>query len=286
MYHKINIHKLSHAQIGKLLNGHRIRVKHGHGHEIHASEEQHKKIMKAHQKGCGTTIQLDPFQIQNHQHMRGHAHGGDLFSDAKNLFNKSKHFGEHTLAPILDRAGVLPKMDNKTADFFRSIGIGGALNPAGSGILNYKNNIFDEIHQLQQGYNPATYNPVSAHMNPAHLYNYGSALNPAGYGNQHNHAHHTGHGEGNRRKVGRPRGHGEGFFGDLAKGALKALAPVAINAGANFLKSKIGGKVGAKKGRRGHGLKGHKGRRGHGEGIGEDILDGIQKYAPLALSFI
>ena len=45
MYHKFAIHTLSHAQIGKLLNGHRIRVKHGKGHEIHTSEEQHKTII-------------------------------------------------------------------------------------------------------------------------------------------------------------------------------------------------------------------------------------------------
>ena len=45
MYHKISISKLSRPQILKLLKGERVRVKHGSGHEFHAAEEQHKKIM-------------------------------------------------------------------------------------------------------------------------------------------------------------------------------------------------------------------------------------------------
>jgi hypothetical protein len=69
-YHKINISKLSHNQILRLLRGHRVRVKHGSGNEIHASEEQHKKITRAHKKGSGATIQFDPYQIEQNQHMR------------------------------------------------------------------------------------------------------------------------------------------------------------------------------------------------------------------------
>ena len=73
MYHKIGIQRLSPTQISKLLNGHKIRVKHGQGHEIHASAEQHKKIMAAHRKGKAHTMQFDPFQIAQHQHLR-HGH--------------------------------------------------------------------------------------------------------------------------------------------------------------------------------------------------------------------
>jgi hypothetical protein len=68
MYHQVAIQKLSHNQILKLLRGDRIRVKHGHGHHIHASAEQHKKIMNAHKKGQGCTIQLDPFQQSMPEH--------------------------------------------------------------------------------------------------------------------------------------------------------------------------------------------------------------------------
>lgn len=74
MYHKIDVERLSPTQIGKLLNGHRIRVKHGRGHQIHVSEEQHKKITKAHRKGAGVNIQLDPYAIDHNQHLRGHSH--------------------------------------------------------------------------------------------------------------------------------------------------------------------------------------------------------------------
>ena len=68
MYHQIGLQKLSHAQILKLLKGDRIRVKHGSHHNIHVSEEQHKKIHAAHKKGAGTTIQFDPFQQQMEAH--------------------------------------------------------------------------------------------------------------------------------------------------------------------------------------------------------------------------
>ena len=250
MYHKIAIHKLSHAQIGKLLNGHRIRVKHGHGHEIHASAEQHKKIAKAHQKGCGTTIQFDPYQIQHHQHLRGHGDG--LFGNiAKGAFK--------ALAPVaIDALSGLARNH---------------INGMGEGMYHPHHAIHHPhhaIHHAHRGHGEA--------LSPA-----GSALYPAGYGV--NPA-----GLGARRKVGRPRGHGEGFFGDLAKGAFKTLAPVAIDAGANYLKNRAGsGAKGGRKGRRGkgEGVAGkRKGRRGKGDGIGEDILHGITEYAPLALSFL
>ena len=83
MYHKAGIQKLSKTQISKLLNGHRVRVKHGNHHEVHLSHEQHKKLHKAHEKGCGITLELDPYQIEMHQHLLEghHAHHGGGFSD-------------------------------------------------------------------------------------------------------------------------------------------------------------------------------------------------------------
>jgi hypothetical protein len=74
MYHKTSIQRLSPAQISKLLNGHRVRVKHGHGHEVHLSSEQTKKLHAAHRRGAGITMEMDPYQIQAHQHLR-HGHG-------------------------------------------------------------------------------------------------------------------------------------------------------------------------------------------------------------------
>ena len=72
MYHPVEIERLSKAQISKLLNGHPVRVKHGKGHHIEVSAEQHKKLHKAHLKGSGCNLTLDPFQMHKHQHLRGH----------------------------------------------------------------------------------------------------------------------------------------------------------------------------------------------------------------------
>lgn len=80
MYHETSIQKLSPTQISKLLNGHRIRVKHGAHHKVHLSQEQNKKLHTAHRKGCGITMQFDPYQIHHHQHLREHC-GGGPFSD-------------------------------------------------------------------------------------------------------------------------------------------------------------------------------------------------------------
>jgi len=77
MYHEIGIQKLSPAQISRILNGHGVRVKHGTHHKIHASTEQHKKIMSAHKKGKAHTLTFDPYQIAQHQHLRGHKSMGE-----------------------------------------------------------------------------------------------------------------------------------------------------------------------------------------------------------------
>ena len=105
MYHQININKLSHNQISKLLNGHRIRVKHGHGHTIHASTEQHNKISKAHRKGAGHTIQFDPYQIEHHQHLRGHG-GGSVGSVVNHL---AKSTIKHYAPKVIDYAANYAK---------------------------------------------------------------------------------------------------------------------------------------------------------------------------------
>ena len=71
MYSKIGIAKLSHSQIGKLLNGHGVRIKSGSAHEVHLSSEQLKKLSKAHEKGAASTLVFDPYQKDNHHHLRG-----------------------------------------------------------------------------------------------------------------------------------------------------------------------------------------------------------------------
>ena len=71
MYHKASIAPLSSTQLSKMLNGHSVRVSHGDKHDIELSKEQFKKFAKAHKNGKAMTLTMDPFQIQNHQHLRG-----------------------------------------------------------------------------------------------------------------------------------------------------------------------------------------------------------------------
>ena len=71
MYHKASIAPLSSTQLSKMLNGHSVRISHGDKHDIELSKEQFKKFAKAHKNGKAMTLTMDPFQIQNHQHLRG-----------------------------------------------------------------------------------------------------------------------------------------------------------------------------------------------------------------------
>jgi len=71
MYHKASISPLSSTQISKILNGHSVRVSAGNGHDIELSKEQFKKFSKAHKTGKGMTLTMDPYQMQNHQYLRG-----------------------------------------------------------------------------------------------------------------------------------------------------------------------------------------------------------------------
>jgi hypothetical protein len=158
-YHKVSIHKLSHAQLLKLLRGHRVRVKHGHGHEIHVSEEQHKKIMNAHKKGCGTTLQFDPYQIDMHKgqmpatpflyarqgHGEGihHEHGEGFFdmirSVGKTVAPALIDVGANALKNGIAGLGIRRSRSKKAGHgeglhhHKKSHSLGGALNPAGYG---------------------------------------------------------------------------------------------------------------------------------------------------------
>ncbi len=70
-YHPSTISELSHQQLRKLLKGERVRVKHGNHHKVMLSEEQHKKLHKAHEHHKGITIQFDPYQIDMHKEGSG-----------------------------------------------------------------------------------------------------------------------------------------------------------------------------------------------------------------------
>ena len=98
MYHPISIDGLSNAQINKMLAGHPVRVKHGKHHQIKVSAEQHKKHVKASQKGKGFTIMLDPYQQEMHQHLRGRGIMSTLkkaYGHAKTAYGHAKHAVGH-----------------------------------------------------------------------------------------------------------------------------------------------------------------------------------------------
>ena len=103
MYHKASISPLSSTQISKVLNGHSVRISHGNKHDIELSKEQLKKIAKAHKTGKGMTLTMDPFQIQNHQHLRG---SGNLTRTSKGSAKRLITSATDRLIRALEGSGV------------------------------------------------------------------------------------------------------------------------------------------------------------------------------------
>ena len=71
MYHEVGIQALSPKQISRLLNAHPVRVKAGSDAKIQVTTDHAKKLARAGMKGSALTVTLDPFAIQNNQHLRG-----------------------------------------------------------------------------------------------------------------------------------------------------------------------------------------------------------------------
>ena len=113
MYHPAKIGKLSHQQISKLLNGHRVRVKHGSAHTVHLSHEQHKRLSSASKKDAGIVLEFDPYQQAQHQHLRGESHlhhaegeGGKRKAHRGRCFWDIAKSGLKAIAPIaIDEGG-------------------------------------------------------------------------------------------------------------------------------------------------------------------------------------
>lgn len=73
MYYLEGIEKLSPTQASKLMRGHPVRVKKGMSHKIHMRPDQIKKLHSSHMKGKGTTLVLDPYQIDLNRETLGGA---------------------------------------------------------------------------------------------------------------------------------------------------------------------------------------------------------------------
>ena len=107
MYHKVKVGNLSNPQISRLLNGHGVRVSDGSNHEIELSKEQLKKFMKAREKGKAMTLTLDPFQMQNHQFLRGSGGGsGNLIKTSKGSAKRIITSATDRLIRALEGSGV------------------------------------------------------------------------------------------------------------------------------------------------------------------------------------
>ena len=103
MYHKASIAPLSSTQISKILNGHSVRISAGNGHDIELSKEQLKKFARAQKSGKGLTVTMDPFQMQNHQHLRG---SGNLKKTAKGSAKRLIVAGTDRLIRSIEGSGI------------------------------------------------------------------------------------------------------------------------------------------------------------------------------------
>jgi hypothetical protein len=103
MYHKASIAPLSSTQISKILNGHSVRISAGNGHDIELSKEQLKKFTRAQKSGKGMTVTMDPFQMQNHQHLRG---CGNLKKTAKGSAKRLIVAGTDRLIRSIEGSGI------------------------------------------------------------------------------------------------------------------------------------------------------------------------------------
>lgn len=90
MYSDIEINTLSKNQISKLLNGHPVRLMVGVGHTLAVSSEQYKKLIKAKKNDSSATITLDPYQIDESQHLRDDVRGSGVGKKIKSLVKKAK----------------------------------------------------------------------------------------------------------------------------------------------------------------------------------------------------
>ena len=92
-YSHVGIEALSHPQIKKLLCGGRVKVKLGHAHKIHVTHDHHKKLHKAHLKGSGIMLELDPYAQDLAKQAFGHIQSavGHVKHMAQTAMGHAKH---------------------------------------------------------------------------------------------------------------------------------------------------------------------------------------------------
>ena len=228
MYEVVSVGKLSETQKSKLRNGHPVRVKKGSGNQLCLSHDQIKKLESASRKGKAVTITLHPEQAEKH--------GAGIFGDIATKLKKLAVQNKDLINPIIGRVrgtakkGVskLANKANETIDKYITDIEGGALYPAGhtgSGIKKRGRPKKGKgvIGDVLKGIINTT--GLGVVVEPPLLQVAEKAKKP--------------------RKTKKGKGLGA-LAGFAAKAAAKALAPVAIDAAANFAKNKVSG-LGVKK---------------------------------------
>ena len=228
MYEVVSVGKLSETQKSKLRNGHPVRVKKGSGNSLCLSHDQIKKLESASRKGKAVTITLHPEQAEKH--------GAGIFGDIATKLKKLAVQNKDLINPIIGRVrgtakkGVskLANKANETIDKYITDIEGGALYPAGhtgSGIKKRGRPKKGKgvIGDVLKGIINTT--GLGVVVEPPLLQVAEKAKKP--------------------RKTKKGKGLGA-LAGLAAKAAAKALAPVAIDAAANFAKNKVCG-LGVKK---------------------------------------
>lgn len=87
MYYPHKVAKLSDNQLNRLISGQGVRVKSGSEDVVYLSEPQIKKLVKAHQKDKGLTINFDPYQAQQHRTLK---QGGGLGKQISKMAKSTK----------------------------------------------------------------------------------------------------------------------------------------------------------------------------------------------------
>jgi len=244
MYEVFSVGKLSKTQKSKLRNGHPVRVKKGSGNSLCLSHDQIKKLESASRKGKDVTITLHPEQAEKH--------GAGIFGDIATKLKKLAVQNKDLINPIIGRvrgsakSGVskLANKANETIDKYIKDIDGGALYPAGAGLgggalypAGYTGNGLKKKRGRKKKGEGVIGDVLKGLINTTGLGVKPKTLKDVL--------------EEPKKRGRKKKGEGIGALaGMAAKAAAKALAPIAIDAAANFAKDKVSG-MGIKKKRGG-----------------------------------
>ena len=165
-----SIAKLSIGQIARLLNGHGVRVKHGSHHQVELSQEQHKKLHRAHAKGQASTLTLDPFQISRHQSLRGGALNYDKFANNQNVKDISGALSDKAVGKINGLGRKKGGAVNRINKFNRWTG---ALGDAYQGVAHAVKPVAQPIFQAGTQRAVSEINPTPQQQLQAYMTGYG-----------------------------------------------------------------------------------------------------------------